>query len=123
MEGIQAIQVFDMGINPDTIEKLDIVRARQWNVCMGLLGIDNANQDKKERLVESEVGANDEQTDSMKFVNLNARRQAAEAINEVFNLDVSVDYNTKIAERADQLFNAAIADLTNTPDTETVDAS
>jgi hypothetical protein len=124
IEGIANIQVFDMGINPDTIEKIDIVRARHWNVCMGLLGIENANQDKKERLVESEVGANDEQTDSMKFVNLNARQQAAEWINKVFGLDVSVEYNTKVAERADQIFDALLTSEpgSNVSETERVDA-
>jgi len=123
IEGIQNIQLFDMGINPDIIEKLDIVRARQWNVCMGLLGIDNSNQDKKERLVESEVGANDEQTDSMKFVNLNARQQAAEWINKVFGLDVSVDYNTKIAEQAAAIFEAQLTTIGENVNEEIRDGS
>jgi hypothetical protein len=108
MGDMEFMSAIDLGIDPDTIEKLDIVRARQWNVCMGLLGIDFGNQDKKERLVSDEVNANNEQTDNMKFVNLNARRQACEEINEKFGLDVSVDYNTEIAERAEMLFQTAI---------------
>ena len=59
---------------------------------MGLLGINHANQDKKERLVSSEVGANDEQVDAMKNVALNSRQRAAKQINDMFGLSVSVDY-------------------------------
>lgn len=99
------IQAVDLGVNPDAIEKLDIVRARQYNVCMGLLGIENANQDKKERLVSSEVDANNDQTSSMRYVNLNARRMAATAINKKWKLDVSVRYYTD-DERADIMKDA-----------------
>lgn len=96
LQDMAFLTAIDLGINPDTIEKLDIVRARQWNVAMGLLGIENANQDKKERLVASEVDANDGQVTSMKYVNLNARQRAADQINEIFGLNVTVDYNTKV---------------------------
>lgn len=81
----------DLAIHPDSYEKMHILRTRLWNECMGLLGINNANQDKKERLVESEVGANDDQIGAMQDVNLNARQYAAEWINKKYNLDVSVN--------------------------------
>lgn len=82
----------DLGMHPDHIEKMHIYRTRVWNECMGLLGIDNANQDKKERLVADEVDANTEQVDMFKRVNLNTRKTAAEEINEKYGLNVSVDY-------------------------------
>ncbi len=78
LQDMAFIQALDLGVNPDTIEKMHIIRTRIWNECMGLLGIENANQDKKERLVSAEVGANDDQTSMMRYVNLNARRQAAD---------------------------------------------
>lgn len=90
------IQALDLGINPDSLEKLHILRTRLWNECMGLLGIENANQDKKERLVASEVDANNDQTSMMRYVNLNARRQAAEQINRMYGLNISVEYHTEI---------------------------
>ena len=110
-EGVNAIQpkdaatmdnisVVDLGIDPDLFDKLSILRTRWWNECMGLLGIDNANQDKKERLVAAEVGANDSQTDSMRYVALNARRQAADYINTVFDLDIKVEYNVEVEQMA-----------------------
>jgi hypothetical protein len=88
------IQAVTMNQDVDSIEKLHIVRTRMWNECMGLLGINNANQDKKERLVSDEVDANNDQTSMMRYVNLNARRKAVEQINSVHGLKISVDYYT-----------------------------
>jgi hypothetical protein len=96
LSDLSFVQAVDLGINVDSIEKLDILRVRQWNTCMGLLGIDNANQDKKERLVASEVDANNDQADMMRYVSLNARRTAAEQIKTVFGFDVKVEYFTDI---------------------------
>lgn len=91
------ITAVDLGVEPHTIEKLSIIRARTWGECMTLLGIDNANQDKKERLVASEVDANDDQVNSTRWVNLNSRRTAAEQINDKYpGLNVTVDYNADI---------------------------
>lgn len=78
------IQAYDLGVDPLSIVNLHILRTRLWNECMGLLGIENANQDKKERLVASEVDANQDQTSMMRYVNLNERRRAAEEINKRF---------------------------------------
>lgn len=114
-EGVEAIQVtgaidpssaisaVDLGILPDSYDKLSILRTRTWNECMNLLGIDNANQDKKERLVAAEVGANDSQTDSMRYVSLNARRQAVEQINKVFGQNISVDFNVEVEAKAEAM--------------------
>ena len=93
----------DMGINLQDIEKLDIIKVRQWNTCMSLLGINAANQDKKERLVASEVEANDEQIQSSKFVALNARKQAARAINKRWDLNIDVEYNVDIENQANSV--------------------
>jgi len=112
-EGVEVIQVkdgfraeevintLDLGILPESYDKLSILRARWWNEAMGLLGIDNANQDKKERLVAAEVGANDAQTDSMRFVALNARRQALEYINDIWGTNITVEYNVEVEAQAD----------------------
>jgi len=86
------IEVLDLGVPSGYLSDLQTARTRLWNECMGLLGINHANQDKKERLVSSEVGANDEQVDAMKNVALNSRQRAAKQINDMFGLNVSVDY-------------------------------
>jgi hypothetical protein len=82
----------DMGVDPDSVVNLHILKVRLWGECMGLLGINNANQDKKERMVESEVSSNDAQVSAMRAVNLNARQMACDSINSLYNLNVSVDY-------------------------------
>lgn len=95
----ESIVALDLGIDPEMFDKLHVLRTRWWNECMGLLGIDNANQDKKERLVAAEVGANDSQTDSMRFVNLNARRESIERINEIFGLNIEVEFNVEVEQQ------------------------
>jgi hypothetical protein len=117
------ITAFDLGINPDTIEKLHIVRTRLWSECMGLLGIDNANQDKKERLVEGETEANNAQTLMMRHVNLNARRQAAEQINKKYGLNVGVAYHTDVDKVNEMVLGKLLGGGTDTSnDTEEVNA-
>jgi len=96
----ELITVLDLGILPDAYDKLSILRARWWNEAMGLLGIDNANQDKKERLVQAEVSANDGQTDSMRYVALNARRQALDYINDIWGENITVDFNVEVEAQA-----------------------
>lgn len=119
---MEQIKAFDLGFNPQTIEQNHISRGRVWNQCMSLLGINNANQDKKERLVSDEVAANDEQVSAMKSVYLNARQHAAEEINRMFDgspehaeftgytgepLNVSVEFNTEPDPMAEFMGNAA----------------
>lgn len=89
------LQALDVGADYHYLSELMIARSRYINDCMSLLGINNANQDKKERLVADEVAANDEQVQSAKYINLNARQQACEKINKMFpDLNVSVDYRS-----------------------------
>lgn len=70
--------------SPYNIDKMDLHKHVIWNEAMTFLGIDNANSDKKERLVEDEVNANNGQIEASRYVMLNARRQACLQINEMF---------------------------------------
>lgn len=107
---LEDIQALDLGVDPLTILNLDIVRDRQWNKCMTLLGIESSNQDKKERLVSDEVTANGDQTSMMRYVNLNERRRAAEAINKHYGLKIEVEYYTDEERKALMLPSANIND-------------
>lgn len=89
------IEVLDLGVPANYLSELQTARTRLWNECMGMLGINHSNQDKKERLVSAEVGANDEQVDAMKNVALNSRQRAAKQINKMFGTNISVDYHTE----------------------------
>lgn len=94
------IQTLDLGVDPLTLPNLQIAKSKIWNECMGYLGINNANQDKKERLVAAEVGANDEQVQAARNVALNERQNAAKKINKLFGLNVSVDFKSEPAPAA-----------------------
>jgi hypothetical protein len=100
IDEVVAVETLDLGIAPESYDKLKALRNSFWNDCMGLLGIDAANQDKKERLVAAEVGANNSQADQMRFVALNARRIAAQQIKEVFGYDIEVDFNVEVEAQA-----------------------
>ena len=88
---------------PYVVDKLTLYKHDLWNECMTFLGVNNANQDKKERLVESEVGANDEQIEQARFNMLDARKQACEKINKMFGLNIDVKFRNDDVEKAYQL--------------------
>jgi len=54
------------------------------------LGINNANMDKRERMVANEVEANNEQVKACEDVMLKAREQACKEINRIFGTNISV---------------------------------
>jgi len=98
------METIDLGVDVRSIEALSIERTRLWSRAMGLLGVNNANQDKKERLVESEVSANDDQVDAIRRDNLAARELAAELMRERYAdmADVKVVYNDGIEKEAEE---------------------
>lgn len=115
------IQNVDLGVDPKSIETLSVVRGRLWSEAMGLLGINNANQDKKERLVESEVSANDDQIDNMRFVNLNARLIACEQMRRMFPDElgqVNVEYRADALAREQREAELVLGFATGSDTTE-----
>ena len=54
------------------------------------LGINNANMDKRERMVANEVEANNEQVKASEDVLLKVREEACKQINRIFGLNISV---------------------------------
>lgn len=81
---------------PALFDKLQILKHQIFNEALTFLGIENSNSDKKERLVEAEVGSNYGNVEMQRFVFLNARRQACEQINRMFGLNIEVKYNSEL---------------------------
>lgn len=75
---------------PVVFDKLTIEKNKLWNECMTFLGINNANTDKRERLVDDEVQANNDQIELSAYVMLKARERAAKAISELCGCEVTV---------------------------------
>lgn len=86
IEGIKAMKIDA----PIVFDKLQYQKHSIWNECMTFLGINNANQDKRERLVDDEVRANNDQIEHSALIMLKARERACEQINKLFNLNIKV---------------------------------
>lgn len=82
----------DFGVEPKALIDLHIARQRIWAEAMTKLGVDNANQDKHERLVSDEVDANNAQIGAMRHSPLQQRRKAVALINRRYDLDIEVNY-------------------------------
>ena len=107
----ESIQLMNTGIDRDLVLNLQIAKSKMWNECMTLLGINNANQDKRERLVADEISANDSQISSVRAISLNARQQACDIINSKYALNVSCEW------RADQIVSEPdVSGTTNSVD-------
>lgn len=79
-------------------DKLTFLKSQIWNEAMTYLGIPNISVNKKERLISDEVQKNQGGTIASRYSPLEMRRQAAEQINRMFGLEISVDFRTDIAE-------------------------
>lgn len=80
---------------PIVFDKLQLQKHAIWNEVMTFLGIDNANQDKKERLVDDEVQANNGQIELSAECMLKSRKQACKEINKLFGTNISVRLRDK----------------------------
>lgn len=87
-------------ITPIVFDKLQIQKNNVWNECMTFLGINNANTDKRERLIDNEVQANNQLIQVNSDVMLKAREEACKRINDMFGLNISVRRRTPL-EMAD----------------------
>lgn len=88
------IKQFPLTIDREVVLNLQIAKSKIWNETMTLIGINNANQDKRERLVADEVSANDSQVEAVRNSALSARQYACEQINLRYpELTVSCEWN------------------------------
>ena len=85
---------------PFVVDRLTLYKHDLWNEVMTFLGVNNSNQDKKERLVANEVDANDEQIEQARFNMLDARKDVCKKINEMFGLNIDVKFRNDNVQKA-----------------------
>ena len=77
---------------PLVADKLYQLKTQIWNEALTYLGISNINVQKKERLLQDEVTRNLGGTIASRYPRLEARKQACQQINKMFELNIDVDY-------------------------------
>ena len=91
--------------SPIVFDKLQIQKTNILNECLTFLGINNANTDKRERLVTNEVDSNNEMIQINSDVMLETRKQACEEINKMFGLNISVERRANLKIDLNENFN------------------
>lgn len=81
---------------PYLIDKLELHKHEIWNEALTYLGINNANTDKKERLITDEVQSNDELIKYYLNCFYKTRKKACDEINERYGLNISIKLNDDV---------------------------
>ena len=92
---LTSINVMDTS-SPYVSDKLITLKHQIWNEALTFLGIENSNQDKKERLVADEVASNYGNVEAQRNVMLNSRQDAIEKINKMFGQNIKVSFNSDL---------------------------
>lgn len=87
---------------PYVADKLYELKTQIWNEALTYLGISNINVVKKERMITDEVTRNQGGTVASRYSRLESRRQACKQINEMFGLDIWVDYREDFQDIEEQ---------------------
>lgn len=77
---------------PWVAESVNVLKQSILRECMTVLGIDNANQDKKERVQSAEVNANNTQIIASRNIWLSERERFVEKLNEKYGTNVKVSF-------------------------------
>lgn len=97
---------------PYLVDKLELHKHEIWNEALTYLGIDNANTDKKERLITDEVESNNDLISYYLNCFYKTRKQACDLINEKYELNIEIELNKEITN----LLNISEDDIINYED-------
>ena len=89
---LSGIQVINTG-SPYVADKLQQLKNNIWSEAMMCLGIPNSPSEKKERLVANEAKVSQGGTLASRSSRLEMRKMACREINDMFGLDIDVEYN------------------------------
>lgn len=112
-EGNEPFIFGDKNLNPNSLkaiktdapyvaDKLYMLKTQIWNEALTYLGISNINTQKKERMISDEVTRNQGGVIASRYSRLESRRQACDAINRMFGLDIWCDYRADYREVDDE---------------------
>lgn len=98
-EGNLNIQMFNQNLKQTYIAGDILSDLRKYkDEFLTVIGINNANTDKKERLITDEVNANNEETKTLADLWLEQLQECCTKVNKMFNIDISVDWRNKEKE-------------------------
>lgn len=99
---INALKALSTGA-PYVADKLYQLKTQIWNEALTYLGISNVSVEKKERLISDEVNRTQGGTIASRYSRLQARREACEQINRMFDLDIWCDYREDFVPEVTEL--------------------
>lgn len=92
---MDSLQVFPLN-PPFVADKLHVEQNNVFNDILTYFGIENSNQDKKERMVTDEVNSNYGVVEASRNIRLQARRDACKEIERVFGEHIEVNFNSDL---------------------------
>lgn len=99
---LDSIQAFQTGVKFMGNELMDYKRSVESDL-LTFLGQDNTPVDKKERLITDEAESNNQLIASFADLQLEARKKAAEEINEMFGLSITVERRQLVEKPVDNV--------------------
>lgn len=96
------MQVLNTGA-PYVADKLYGLKTQYWNEALTYLGISNINMQKRERMVSDEVIRQMGGVIASRYSRLEMRRQACEQINNMFGLNIEVEYREDYREASKEM--------------------
>ena len=94
---VKSIQSINTGA-PYVADKLYDLKRQYWNEALTYFGVANVQTDKKERMITDEVNRTMGGVFANRLSRLNERKEACKKINEMFGLNVSVEFNEGILD-------------------------
>lgn len=91
LANMEDLSVLDVTV-PFVADKLQIQKRQIFAEALTYFGIENANTEKRERLVSDEVASNFGGVEIARRTRLQTRKMACKKINEMFGLNVDVDF-------------------------------